>query len=124
MILHQRENNELSESFLKDNGKKFAADCVIVLKLLYSGKRLTAKDVNDLTGMADGGRRLRDIYAARKDCKKAARYVDKENKTGKIGMEYWLDIPMPPTKEELNAWFREHQQERHQKLIQQQIDFK
>ncbi len=111
MILHEVENNELSESFLKDNGKKFGDDCVIVLRLLYKGMRLTAKNVNDLTGMADGGRRLRDIIKARKDCKKAVRYTNGK----KEGVEYWLEIPKQPTKESLIAAARE------QKLIQKSL---
>lgn len=94
-LLHEKENNEWSENFLKSNGEKFKADCVKVLKLLYTGIRLTGKQVNDTTGMADGGRRLREIYAARKDCKKGIR-MKKEG--GLEGVEYWLEIPLPPTK--------------------------
>lgn len=98
-ILHDRENNEWSEQFLKDNGIKFTSDCVKVLRLLYKGLRLTAKQVNDMTGMADGGRRLRNIFANRKDCKKDIRR--KANGTGLEGVEYWLEIPGIPTKNEL-----------------------
>lgn len=95
--LHDRENNEWSESFLKENGKKFGDDCVTVLRLLYKGMRLTAKQTNDITGMADGGRRLREIFGHRKECQKAARRIN-----GKFeGVEYWLEIPQPATKTEL-----------------------
>lgn len=95
--IHQKENSEWSEQFLKSNGAKFNADVVRVLMLLYSpvGRRLTAKQVNDITGMADGGRRLRDIKAGRKDCKKGLRH---KPGGGLEGVEYWLDIPPYPTK--------------------------
>jgi len=66
--------------------------------------RLTAKNVNDITGMADGGRRLRDIKAARKDCKKGIR---KKPRGGLEGVEYWLDIPKPPTKKEVTSRYIE-----------------
>lgn len=100
-ILHDRENNPISEMFLKSNGKKFNKDCIIVLKILYSGGRYTGKEINDMTNMAAGDRRLRDIYAARKDCKKAPRM----KKTGGLeGMEYWLEIPATPTKAASIEW--------------------
>lgn len=102
--LHERENNYLSESFLKDNKEKFNRQCVMVLQLLYRGGRYTAKNVNDILDIADGGRRLRDIFASRKDCKKQIRYTNDK----KEGVEYWLDIPQPPTKTELNQWFKEY----------------
>jgi hypothetical protein len=94
-LLHEMENNEWSEQFLKDNGEKFHNDCIVVLRLLYKGMRLTAKNVNDITNMADGGRRLRDIIKFRKDCKKQIR---RKPEGGMEGVEYWLDIPPYPTK--------------------------
>lgn len=94
-LIHEKENNPISEMFLKDNREKFNNDCIAVLKLLYSGKRYTGKEICDLTGQAAGDRRLRDIFANRKDCMKAPR----RKPNGKLeGMEYWLNIPMPPTK--------------------------
>lgn len=96
-ILHQRENSEWSEQFLKSNGEKFNSDCVKVLRMLYKGMKLTGKQVNDITGMADGGRRLRDIKKHRTDCKKGIR---KKPGGGLEGVEYWLDIPHLQTKSE------------------------
>ena len=95
-LIHERENNPISEMFLKDGGEKFSNDCITVLKILYSGKRYTGKEICDITGQAAGDRRLRDIFASRKDCMKAPR----RKPNGKLeGMEYWLNIPMPKTKE-------------------------
>lgn len=93
-LLHDRENNEVSEMFLKENGIKFSNQCVMVLRLLYNGMKLTAKQTNDILNIADGGRRLRDIHANRKDCKKQVRITN-----GKWeGVEYFLEIPRPETK--------------------------
>lgn len=104
IILHNRENNEVSEMFLKENGKKFGNQALMVLRLLYKGMRLTAKQTNDILGIADGGRRLRDIYANRKDCNRQVRITN-----GKLeGMEYYLNIPKYPTKEKtIEHWFNE-----------------
>jgi hypothetical protein len=107
MILHQHENNELSESFLKENGEKFSNQCVMVLRLLYKGIKLTAKQTNDILNIADGGRRLRDLFAFRSDVKKQVRYTNGK----KEGVEYFLDIPKQPTKESLQTWFIEYQSE-------------
>ena len=112
--IHSRENNAVSEMFLKENGKKFSNQCNQVLRLLYKGMRLTAKQANDILGIADSGRRLRDIHANRKECKKQIR----RTADGKLeGMEYFLDVPMPPTKDELQQWFREYQEGKHDNVI-------
>jgi len=94
-ILHQRESSEDTESFLKENGEKFNRQCVQVLQLLYQGKRLAAKEVNDILDIADGGRRLRDIFASRKDCKRE--WIKGEDGKRK-GVKYWLEGISPPTK--------------------------
>lgn len=97
-MLHEIENNSDTQSFLKENGQKFNRQCVQVLQLLYRGQKLSAKDVNDILDIADGGRRLRDIFAARKDCKREwKRGTDGNRKC----VTYWLEIPKPPTKTEL-----------------------
>lgn len=96
-ILHEHENSEWSEQFLKDNGEKFAKQAVAVLRLLYQGKRLTAKNANDILNIADGGRRLREIFAAKKECKKEIRITNGK----KEGVEYFLQIPQPLTKKEI-----------------------
>ena len=103
--IHQRENNEVSENHLKDNGKKFSRHCNIVLGLMYRGMRITARQLEREYNI--DGRRLRDIYANRKECKKAWRVEDGKE----IEMEYWLEIPKQPTKQDLQEWFRKYQEE-------------
>lgn len=90
--IHQRENSEDTESFLQENMDKIRGHSNRVVGLLYSGKKYTAKEVNDLLNMAEGGRRLREIFISRKDCKKQWRLDDKGKR---LAVEYWLDIPYP-----------------------------
>ena len=106
MILHETENNEVSEQHLKDNGKKFSRHCVFLLGLMYKGMRLSSREVERDYNV--DGRRLRDIFANRKECKKAWRKDDDGNN---IEMEYWLEIPKQPTKSELQEWFTAYQNE-------------
>lgn len=92
-ILHERENWEGGESHLKDNGEKFNNHCVAVLRLLYQGKRLNARQLETEYGY--DGRRIRDVAANRKDVKK--QWVkSSEGKTRYV--EYWMEIPAIPTK--------------------------
>lgn len=92
ILIHERENNEVSEKHLKDNGAKFSRHCCVVLTLMYKGMRLTARQLEREYNI--DGRRLRDIFANRKECKKEWRVEDGKE----IEMEYWLDIPPYPTK--------------------------
>lgn len=98
-LLHEAENNESSQQHLKDNGQKFSRHCNFVLGLMYKGMRLTARQLERDYNV--DGRRLRDIYANRKECKRQWR-KDAEGKTQE--MEYWLDIPLPKTKQEAIDW--------------------
>ena len=95
-MLHEIENNESSQQHLKDNGQKFNRHCNFVLGLLYQGIRLTARKLEREYNI--DGRRLRDIFANRKECKRKWR-KDTDGKTQE--MEYWLDIPLPPSKTEV-----------------------
>lgn len=104
MILHKHENNPETESFLKDNGKKFNQQCIDVLKVLYSGRRYTAYEISRLLDIADGGRRLRDIYAFRSDCKREWRKSD-DGKRAEV--EYYLDIPKQPTKGDVVSFYQQ-----------------
>jgi len=91
-ILHERETTAETEAWLKANGEKLNNQCIMVLKLLYSvpGKKYTAKMVNDILDIADGGRRLRNLFAFRNDVKR---------EWGEHGKYYWLEIPnRHPTK--------------------------
>lgn len=98
-LLHDRENAEDLSQHLKDNGEKFNRQCVMVLKLLYSGKRFTGKQVNEMLDIACGDRRLRDLFVARKDIKREWIYSEDGKRTR--WKEYWLEIPRPITKTEL-----------------------
>lgn len=118
-LLHERENNEVSEQHLKENGQKFSRHCCIVLDMMYRGARLTARQLEREYNI--DGRRLRDIYAGRKECKRAWR----KDASGKnVEMEYWLEIPEPPTKkrvhDELQRWWNEYQAERPEGAFVQQ----
>lgn len=93
--IHQRENNEISENHLKENGKKFSRHCIFVLGLMYMGMRLTGRQLERDYNI--DSRRLRDIKANRSDCKKAWRLSD-DGKTQE--MEYFLELPAPPTKKQ------------------------
>jgi hypothetical protein len=101
-LLHQRENNQDTENFLHANEGKFNKQNKRVLELLYTGGRWWAKKVNDKLSIADGGRRLREIFAAREECKR---------EWGEHGKEYWLEIPKQPTKQSLQEWFSNYQNE-------------
>lgn len=98
-LVHEFENNSETQQHLKDNGEKFNRQCVLVLKLLYSGQKYTGKQVNDILNIACGDRRLRDLFVAKKEVKRAWVYTEDGKKTR--WKEYWLDIPSLPTKSEV-----------------------
>lgn len=100
-LIHQAENSEDLTQHLKDNGEKFNRQCVMVLKLLYSGRRYTGKMVNEILDIACGDRRLRDLFVARSDVKRQWVYTEDGKKTR--WKEYWLEIPPIPTKESVTA---------------------
>lgn len=110
--IHQRENNEVSEQHLKDNGEKFSRHCNFVLGLLYQGRKLTARQLERDYNV--DGRRLRDIYANRKECKKSWT-LSADGKTQE--MQYWLEIPLPPTKQEAVDWATKFLDARQQQLF-------
>ena len=116
-LLHDRENNELSENHLKDNGQMFNNQCLMVLRLLYRGGRWHAKQVSDALNITDGGRRLRNIFAARKDCKRE--WVKGSNGITRH-VDYWLEIQKQETKESLQNWFRGFQEEKGERMFIQQ----
>jgi len=105
-MLHEFENNQDTESFLKQNGERLSNQCVQVMRHLYAnlGKRYTAKMINDELNIADGGRRLRDLFAFRNDIKRE--WIKNEDGSCTKGKEYWLEIPKPPTKKELTMFYQ------------------
>ena len=98
-LLHDRESCSDTEQHLKDNGEKFNRQCVMVLKLLYSGRRYTGKQVNEILDIACGDRRLRNLFAARKDVRREWVYTSDGKKTR--WKEYWLEGITQPTKHEV-----------------------
>lgn len=93
-MIHERENNEETESFLKENGKKFSQDCVTALKLMYSGVKLNGNTCKQLYGFHD--RRLRECREARPGVVKSAWVKDSTGK--RLYVEYWIEPPITPTK--------------------------
>ena len=108
MILHEHENNQDTESFLKSNGKKFQGDCVTAMKLMYGGVRLNGDTCKQLYGFHD--RRLRNCFEARPDIVKKQWVLDGNGRRKYV--EYWIEKIKPPTKQEvLQKWWNEYQNE-------------
>lgn len=92
-MIHEKETTEDTESFLKENGKKFGQDCVTAMKLMYSGVKLNGDTCKQIYGIHD--RRLRECRQARPDIVKSAWKKDSNGK--RLYVEYWIEI-MTPTK--------------------------
>ena len=96
-LLHERENNEDTESFLKQNGDKFSRDCIRAMQLMYLGERLNGETCKSLHKIHD--RRLRECFAARPDVVKKAWKLDSNGK--RLYVEYWINVILPPSKTEV-----------------------
>lgn len=97
-ITHDRENSEDTERHLSENREKFETDAQFLLKQMLRGERLTAKTVVQKYGIAD--RRLRDLEIDGK-CKKQWKLNDEGKR---MFVEYFCEIPLPPTKQKAIAW--------------------
>jgi hypothetical protein len=114
-LLHEVENNPDTESFLKENGDKFQGDCLTIMRLLFAGYKLSAKDVVVKWGLHD--RRLRDVIKARPDIVKKEWVMKPNGKRDYV--VYFIEKFQPPTKSDLQKWFSDLQQEKGEaKLIQ------
>lgn len=100
-MLHERENNQDTESFLQENIDKFQTDAVFLLGIMLKGEKLTAKTVVQKYGKEP--RRLRDLFISGK-CKKQWKLDDKGKR---LYVEYYCEIPLPPTKQEAVRWATE-----------------
>ena len=118
-MVHEKENNQDTESFLKSNGDKFKGDCLTAMKLMYQGVRLNGDTCKELYGFSD--RRLRNCIAARPDIVKKQWVLDGNGKRKYV--EYWIEKIKPPTKESLQAWFTKYQQEQPTAFFHQPILF-
>lgn len=96
-LTHLKENNEDSQQHLDQNRDKFETDCQFLLRLMMGGKRLSDQDVSD---MRINGRRLRELFAEGK-CKKQWKLNDNGKR---MYVEYFCEIPMPPTKQKAIDW--------------------
>ena len=94
-MLHEKESSPDTESFLKENGKKFSQDCITAMKLMYGGVKLNGDTCKQLYGIHD--RRLRECRQARPDVVKSAWKKDSNGK--RLYVEYWIDVPISPTKQ-------------------------
>ena len=105
--LHQRESSDDTERHLKENSNKFESDCMLLLKLMIKGKRLTTQEVRD---MKIDDRRLRNLHESGK-CKREWMFNARGKRTH---VEYYIPIQKPPTKAAaINFW--------KEKLIQQAL---
>jgi len=101
LLLHSVENSEETQSFLKENGKKFSNDCIRAMQLMYKGVRLNGDTCKELYNFSD--RRLRDCIAGRPDI---VRKDWKRDGNGKrLYVEYWIEPIKPKTKTEVNEWW-------------------
>lgn len=107
-LTHEIENNSDSQQHLDENLDKFSGDVKIVLQLLYSGHRLSAKDVVVKYGLHD--RRLRDAIAALPNIVKKEWVLKPNGKRDYV--VYYIEKQKPPTKKELQNWFSNYQNEK------------
>ena len=90
-LLHEKEKDWDTESFLKQNGKKFSQDCITAMKLMYGGVRLNGETCKQLYGIHD--RRLRDCIAGRPDIVRKQWVIGADGKRKVV--EYWIDVVIP-----------------------------
>jgi hypothetical protein len=112
--IHQRENQEDIEQHLQVNIDKFKGDVLFVFRLMCNGRRFSGKSLMQEFGIHD--RRLRDLYAEREYIKRKSGWeIKKEwhkNEKGKNEyVEYWAESPKRTTKNDLQQWFRDFQNE-------------
>lgn len=103
-MLHEFENNQDTEKHLSENENKFESDCVFLLKQMMNGRRLSSQDVHD---MKINDRRLRNLFESGK-CKREWMFNEKGKRTH---VEYFIDIPKPPTKQSVQEWWQNYLEE-------------
>lgn len=97
-MLHEIENNSDTESFLKENGKKFSQDCITAMKLMYGGVKLNGDTCKHLYGFSD--RRLRECYSARPDIVRK-KWIREPGSGKRLYVEYYITQPKIISKTEL-----------------------
>lgn len=100
-MIHQHENNQDTEQHLHENADKLEADGIFLWKQMQRGEVMTRQSV--LKKYDIDGRRLGELCEAGK-CQK--RWALKPN--GKRShVEYFVNIPKPPTKKEIMSKWNE-----------------
>lgn len=95
-LVHQREADSNTESFLQENVGKFESDCVFLLKLMLRGERLTRQEVVGKYKLND--RRLGDLFTAGK-CERRWKYgVNAKGKPKRLYVEYFITTTSIPNK--------------------------
>ncbi len=102
-LIHLRENDPELESFLHENAAKFNGHCLLALKLMYSGIRLT--DAEAVSKYGFSGRRLRELHAEFPNTVKKVWVLDDRGKRKYV--QYFVEKPASPTKEKAIAWATE-----------------
>lgn len=103
--IHDRENNEDSQSFKDENAEKLKSDCMKILRLLNQGKRLTVKNAVKEHDISSFPRRIKDL----RDLNGIKNIKDDwvRNAKGKrLYKEWWMDIPTRPTKADVIEMFK------------------
>lgn len=100
MEIHDRENNSESDQHLKENSKKFSAQCLKVLQLFLDGKRLTVLSAYGY-GISSLPRRVLDIKE--NGISVDDKWITDEN--GKrLHKEYFIEIKTDSQKQQIKAF--------------------
>lgn len=92
-MTHLVENNDDSQRHLDENRGKFESDGEFLYRLLKMGKRFSDQEVVSKYGI--NGRRLRELFNEKSDVKKQWKLNDKGKR---LFVEYFVEMPIPPTK--------------------------
>lgn len=101
-LIHLKENQPELESFLHENAAKFNGHCLLALRLMYSGIRLT--DAEAVSKYGFSGRRLRELHAEFPKTVKKVWVLDEKGKRKYV--QYFIEI-QSPTKEKAIRWATE-----------------
>ncbi len=103
-IIHLKENDPELESFLHENAAKFNGHCLLALKLMYSGIKLT--DMEAVSKYGFSGRRLRELHAEFPKTVKKVWVLDDRGKRKYV--QYYIEKPVPKTKQDAINWATEY----------------
>lgn len=100
--IHDRENNQDSESFLQQNAQNISDKCLKVLEILNTGKRLQVLEAANM-GIASLPRRILDLKTAGFNIKDE--WIIGADGKRKV-KEYFLEITKRPTKQQVLEAFK------------------